>query len=187
MSNESDRAVTVLTAEVERLRRCATQEANAVAADLREAVTLIFTRAGAREEARRKKLEWEQIIPVCRAAKEKFDKLNAEAEEANELVLESHRLVDQAESHLNQARDAKPAPWPTPQELSNWKTVCKKLEDSLETARAQCRAANQRRGELTAELLRARDEFTSLVFRERNLRPQEAKPNYRGSELAGVR
>jgi hypothetical protein len=186
MSDESDRVVTALTAEVEGLRRSATEEANAVAGDLREAVTLIFTRAVARDEARRKKIEWETICPLVRAAKDRFDTLNAEAEEANELVLESHRLADRAESRLNQARDAKPSPYPNAKEISDWERVCRELEDSLEAARAQCRAANQYRAELTGRLLHARNEFTNLMFRERNMRPRQ-EPGYAGISLAGVR
>jgi hypothetical protein len=187
MSQESDRVVTALAAEVECLKRSATEEANAVADDLREAVTLIFSRAGAREEARLKKVQWEEIVPLCRAAKNRFDKLNAEAEKQNEILAEARRRADIAESHLNQARDAKPSPYPTAEEICEWKEACQKLEDSLEAARAKVRAANQTRGELTGELIRARNEFTNLMFRERNMRPRQTEPGYQATSLAGVR
>jgi hypothetical protein len=185
--SESNRIAGIFLEEIEKLKSSPSEEGDALAVDLKEAVHLIFSRATAREEERRKKLEWEKIVPLCRAAKDKFDKLNAEAEKQNELLFELRRKVDQTESRFNLKRDARPAPWPTSDEISSWEESCKKLELSLETARAEVRAANTRRGELTSELLRARNEFTNLMFRERNARPRQAELLYAGIELSGVR
>jgi hypothetical protein len=187
MSHESDRIAGIFLTEIDSLKSSPSEEGDALAVDLQQAVHLIFSRAAAREEERSKKVEWERILPKCRAAKDKFDKLNADAERQNQNLFELRRKVDAAESKLNLKRDARPAPWPTPAELSDWEKTCKKLEDSLEAARAEVRAANARRGELTSELLRARNEFTNLLFRERNARPRQGEPRYEGIALAGVR
>jgi chromosome segregation ATPase len=189
MSEQSDRAVGLLVTEIENLKSSANDrdEADALAVDLHESVNLIFSRAAAREEARRKKVEWEAIVPQCRAAQERFHKLNAEAEKQNDILAEARHKVDNAESRLNLARDARPSPYPTPKEISDWENLCKKLENSLEEARAHCRAANTGRGEMTRELLQARNDFTSLMFRERNLRGQQPVLAYQPVELSGVR
>jgi chromosome segregation ATPase len=187
VSEQSDRVAGMILAEIENLKSAPSDEANALAVDLQEAVHLIFSRATAREAERRKKVEHDAIVPLCRAAKEKFDKLNAEAEKQNELLFELRRKADQAESKLNIKRDARPNPWPTAKEISDWEKACAELEDSLEAARAEVRGANARRGELTAELLRARNEFTNLMFRERNARPRQAELLYAGISLSAVR
>jgi chromosome segregation ATPase len=185
--SESNRIAGIFLEEIENLKSSPSDEANALAVDLQEAVHLIFSRATAREEERRKKVEWREIVPQCREAKDRFDKLNAEAEKQNHFLAELRKQLDNAESRLNQKRDSRPAPWPTPAELSDWEKACKKLEDSLEAARAEVRGANARRGELTRELILARNNFTSLMFRERNLRPRQTEPLYAGIELSGVR
>jgi len=187
MSQESDRAAGILLAEIDSLKSSPSEEANAVAADLKEASYIIFSRATAREEERRKKVEWQKIVPLCRAAKDKFDKLNAQAEKQNVVIAQARATADDAESRLNLKLDARPSPYPTAEEIANWENGYKKLEHSLEAARATVRAANTRRGELTRELILARNEFTALVFRERNLRPRQTEPVYAGIELSGVR
>jgi chromosome segregation ATPase len=186
VSAESDRVAGIIFAEIENLKSAPSEETDALAADLHEAVTLIFSRATAREDERRKKVEHEAIVPQCRAAKDRFDKLNADAEKQNHILAELRRQLDQAESRLNLKRDARPAPYPRPSEISEWENDCKKLEEALESARAEVRAANVRRSELTGEVIRARNDFTNLMFRERNLRPRQTEP-YQGIELAGVR
>jgi hypothetical protein len=187
LSEQSDRIAGIILKEIQHLKSSPNEESDALATDLHEAVNLIFSRATGREEAALRKLQWEEIIPQCRAAKDRFDKLNAEAEKQNYILAELRRQLDNAESTLNLKRDARPAPYPTPVEISEWENTCKKLEEALELARANVRAANARRGELTAELLRSRNDFSNLLFRERNLRPRQAEPVYEGIELTGVR
>jgi hypothetical protein len=104
----------------------------------------------------------------------------------NHTLAELRRQLDSAESRLNLKRDARPSPWPTAQEILDWETSCKKLEEALESARAEVRAANVRRGELTRELILARNNLSSLMFRERNMHPRETEP-YKATELSGVR
>ncbi|HTC63918.1 MAG TPA: hypothetical protein VK709_13825 [Candidatus Saccharimonadales bacterium] len=187
MSERSDRIAGVILKEIENLRSSPNQENDALAADLNEVVNVIFSRATAREEQRRKKIEWEKLVPLCRAAKDAFDRLNADAEKQNVILAELRRQLDHAESKLNLKREARPAPYPTPVELSEWENACKKLDEALELARAEVRAANVRRGELTRELLNAKNDFTNLLFRERNLRPRQTESVYAGIELSGVR
>ncbi len=189
MSEIADRSVAALLQEIETVKRSTADDAerDALVADLHVAVNLILSHADARAEERERFARWQAIVPQCRAAKERFDKLNAEAEKQNVILAQARAAADDAESKLNLRRDARPAPYPTSQEISDWQALCKKLENSLKAARACVRAANQHRGELTAELLRARNEFMNLVFRERNLRGKQPQPIYQGVELAGVR
>ena len=95
--------------------------------------------------------------------------------------------ADDAEGKLNLRKDARPSPYPTAEEISDWEKACQKLEAELESRRAKVRDGNARRQQLTGELIVARNQFTNLMFRERNLRPRETVPAYAGIELAGVK
>lgn len=184
--NDANRIAGILLAEIQQFKSSPSEETDALVGDLHSALNLITSRADAREVARRKNDEWQRIIPECRAAKDKFERVNGDYKRANDEILQLYKKVDDAESRVNLARDAKPTMYPTKAEIEKWEARCRTLEDAFETARANVREANARRGQLSQNLLQARNQFSALSWRERNLRPRETEP-YRGSELTGVR
>ena len=158
--------------------------------ELREALNLFVRGRAQRQQAAEKARKHAELLPLCRQAKDKFERLNNIDFPAAQARLEqTWQLVENAEVHLGRHLDRRPSKdnFPTQQELELYDARTNELNVELEQARAASREANAERDRLVRELTDAGESLARLRFAEKNLRPAETPGSSWESQLTAVR
>ena len=148
-------------------------EVTAVLSALREAAAKIVTAASASAEAVRKEQAHREIIPQCRAARDKVVRLELALVQGQEPITRARERVEVMQSQHDRVVRAKPELYATPKELDIYRANCEEAQRLFETARDQVGKLVREEGETQAALLKARNELARLQFTERQLRPRE--------------
>ena len=145
------------------------------AAELKAGANRIVARRAAEDAEAERDRKHAEILPLCGAARERFERLNQRiAEDLNPQVLLLNSDLQAAMHALAKHRTPTPgSPYPTAKELKRYADRERELELQLLAAQNAVRELNETRGRVHQELLRAKTEFDNLAFRERQLRARE--------------
>lgn len=147
-------------------------ELDGLLTDIAAAEILIASHAAAREVAREKLGKWEAAVALCRAALDRLKQINSDFESRQSEVAELREAADSAFDAVMQHRDRIPraTDYPTAEEIAEHAAEENRLVRAHQDALAKLRAAKDKQGWLSADLLKAREELGRLEFQERQLR-----------------
>jgi hypothetical protein len=149
-----------------------------------------FCAAGfARDEARTRYKKWEEIVPKCREALRKSERLARDVERAGFHLSEMRSKADDAFDKVMQARDRRipPARFPDDAELEQQAARERKAEAKHSEAVARVRDANEAHQAIIREQWQHKLLADALLFQERQLRPRETQTERGVGELSAVR
>lgn len=146
--------------------------------DLVDAQQMLVQRATARQQEAERAARYDELVPLCRDAKELVaTKVRELASADQEYSVACQRRVG-SEGRLSDILAAKPksVSYPSAREIAAWQSRLSKAEKDLSECQATCRAANESRDRISGELRRAREAFAALDLQARMNAPHEAPP-----------
>jgi hypothetical protein len=156
------------TLELESARTIASaadiDELDAAIANLKAASAAIVVREGQRAEAVEKRVRWGKLVPECRRAKTELQKLERQYEASHTTVAEARNVVIVCEAHLGQAMQAKPRAedYPTEKEIREHTAQVERFRVAFEEAKQKLRGIVEAQGQVSRDLLKARETFQPL-------------------------
>ena len=153
------------------------------------AINTIALAQFARQEAREKYAKWRAILPQCREALDKSEKLARDVERAGFHLSEMRSKADDAFDKVLQQRDRRipPERFPDDAELEQQAARERKAEAKHSEAVARVRDANEAHQAIIREQWQHKLLADGLLFQERQLRPREASAERGVGELSAVR
>jgi hypothetical protein len=153
----------------------AIEEIDATIEQITEAMTTFSLAAHNREVGRERYARWQKILPECRQAKDRLERIGIDLERAALLVQTRESQRGSAFDLIMQTRDRRPQPsdFPSALEIREHNDRERAAESVHETALARLREAKEALRVLQRNQLEANDTLNKLLFNERQLRPRE--------------
>jgi len=151
-------------------------ENEALARDVQACRDKIVASASMRRDRRVKDRKHREILPVCAAAREAFEKWQRAVEPANSAYLTADSAFTYAKDNLAKhlANPLQSEMYPNAKQIREWNLTKHALEKKAEEKGQELRAAVAEREHTQVEYNKAKAEFERLSFQERMLRPPNA-------------
>jgi hypothetical protein len=154
------------------------EESRNLLADWKSAMNAFFTVSTQRTDEAKRAREWQEILPACSLAKEKFEAAGAASLAHNREIEIAQDGLSRARRRLDEHVVAEPnaRTYPSAKTLRKWSLEKAKLEKEVESRQQILRDLREQIPKVAQAYQAAKEQFEQLARREMALRPPEKFP-----------